>query len=52
MRNGKKECSGVSKIGTSHLTHIPVFKRPSKQWRKEYASVRYPPLHYTKRPGL
>jgi hypothetical protein len=41
MKNGKKECRGVSKIGTSHLTDIPVFKSPSNQWRKEYALVRY-----------
>jgi hypothetical protein len=37
MKNGKKECRGGSKIGTSHLIDIPVFKRPSNQWRKEYA---------------
>jgi hypothetical protein len=44
MKNGKEECRGVSKIGTSHLTDIPVFKRPSNQWRKEYAGIRYPPI--------
>jgi hypothetical protein len=37
MKNGKKEWRGVSKIGTSHLIDMPVFKRPSNQWRKEYA---------------
>jgi hypothetical protein len=37
MKNGKKECRGVSKIGISHLINIAVFKRPSNQWRKEYA---------------
>jgi hypothetical protein len=40
----KKELWGFSKIGTSHLTDIPVFKRPSNQWRKEYAGVTYPPI--------
>jgi hypothetical protein len=44
MKNGKKECRGVSKIGTSHLIDIPVFKRPSNQWRKEHAVVRYPAI--------
>jgi hypothetical protein len=42
MKNGKKECRRVSKIGTSHLR--PVFTRPSNQWRKEYGWVRYPPI--------
>jgi hypothetical protein len=37
MKNGKKEGRGVSKIGTSHLMDIAVFKRPSNHWRKEYA---------------
>jgi len=44
MKNGKKECRGVSKIGTSHLIDIPVFKRPSNQWRKRIRWVRYPPI--------
>jgi hypothetical protein len=44
----KKECRGVSKIGTAHLTDIPVFKRPSNQWRKEYAGVPYPPIALNK----
>jgi hypothetical protein len=26
MKTGKKECRVVSKIGTSHLIDIPVFK--------------------------
>jgi hypothetical protein len=38
------ECRGVSKIGESHLTDIPILKRPSNQWKKEYAGVRYPPI--------
>jgi hypothetical protein len=40
----KKECRQGSKIGASHLTDIPVFNRPSNQWRKEYTGVRYPPI--------
>jgi hypothetical protein len=44
MKNGEKECRAVSEIGTSHLTDIAVFKRPSNQWRKEYAVVRYPAI--------
>jgi hypothetical protein len=40
----KAECRGVSKIGASHLIDIPVFKRPSNHWRKEYALVRYPAI--------
>jgi hypothetical protein len=38
------ECRGVSKIGESHLTDIPILKRPSNPWKKEYAGVRYPPI--------
>ncbi len=44
MKNEKEQCRGVSKIGTSHLTDIPVFKRPSNQWRKQYPVIRYPPI--------
>ncbi len=44
MKNGRRECRGVPKIGTSHLTDIPVFRRPSNQWRKEYAGIWYPPI--------
>jgi hypothetical protein len=44
MKNGKKACRGVSKIGPSRLIDIPVFKSPSNLWRKEYAVVRYPPI--------
>jgi hypothetical protein len=44
MKNGKEECRGVSKIGTSHRTDIPVFKRHSNQWRKVYGGIMYPPI--------
>jgi hypothetical protein len=41
----KNGVQGFSKIGASHLTDIiPILKRPSNQWKKEYAGIRYAPI--------
>jgi hypothetical protein len=43
MKNGKKECKGVSKIGTSHLIDIPVFKT-FQSVEERIRWVGYPPI--------